>query len=820
MSGLAPDFPRPDRYLPAKDSLRFELGREVTGSLIRVCGNSELLILSALIAGLKVCLFKYHGIEDVIIGTSIHHEAIEVAPLNRVLALRDRVTGDSTLRQLLPEVKRTLAEAYSNQKFSFERILDLLNIPILSNRAPLFDAVVILDKQNNRQNVAHLKTDVTMIFSPKQSNPICVIEYNPSLFKRTSIELFVEHYARVLQTVLENPNLTFSEVDLLTPEKRLELLDTFNSTETEYPGPETIHELIEEQAEKRGEREAVVSGEEAITYRELNERANQLGRYLRRKGAGRGKLVGVYMEHSIETVVGLVGVLKSGAGYVPIDVRNPKGRVRYIIEDAGIEIVVTKREEAERLEGIGVEKILMDEERREIEEEGKGNIEEEVRKEDLAYVIYTSGSTGHPKGVKVRHSSLVNYIRWAKETYIGEEELDFAMYSSIGFDLTVTSIYTPLISGSRVIVYGDRGEETPLKEVMREGRAGVVKLTPSHLRLIKDEDNRGRGIKKLIVGGEALRTELAREVSESFGGEVEIYNEYGPTEATVGCMIHRYDSERDERGSVPIGRPAANTKIYLLDEKMRPVAENMMGEICIGGECLAEGYWGREELSKEKFIENPFKEGERIYRSGDVGRWLREGEVEYIGRRDEQVKYHGHRVELGEIAAAVKEHGEVREAVVMIRKEKELGEVMVCYYVSREEIESGELREFVKERVIEETVPGMYVHMKRMPLTLNGKVDVRVLPGIEEVRGRKKERYEEARGPVEEVIAGIWGEVLGLERVGVTESFFEMGGHSLLATQVVSRVREVMKVEIGLRKMFEKATVRGLAEEVERQMRE
>src|SRR6185436_17403546 len=272
----------------------------------------------------------------------------------------------------------------------------------------------------------------------------------------------------------------------------------------------------------------------------------------------------------------------------------------------------------------------------------------------------------------------------------------------------------------------------------------------------------------------------------------------GPTEATVGCMIHRYDSERDERGSVPIGRPAANTKIYLLDEKMRPVAENMMGEICIGGECLAEGYWGREELSKEKFIENPFKEGERIYRSGDVGRWLREGEVEYIGRRDEQVKYHGHRVELGEIAAAVKEHGEVREAVVMIRKEKELGEVMVCYYVSREEIESGELREFVKERVIEETVPGMYVHMKRMPLTLNGKVDVRVLPGIE----------------------GIWGEVLGLERVGVTESFFEMGGHSLLATQVVSRVREVMKVEIGLRKMFEKATVRGLAEEVERQMRE
>jgi amino acid adenylation domain-containing protein len=434
---------------------------------------------------------------------------------------------------------------------------------------------------------------------------------------------------------------------------------------------------------------------------------------------------------------------------------------------------------------------------------------------DVVYVIYTSGSTGQPKGVKIAHRSLVNYTWWARETYLKGESLSFALYSSLAFDLTVTSIFVPLVAGASVVVHNWEGREAPLNKILRDGRTGVLKLTPSHLSLIKEWDNRGSNVRSLIVGGEALGTELARQVHESFGGEIAIYNEYGPTEATVGCMIHLFDAGAENRGVVPIGRPAANMRVYVLDARLNPVAENVIGELYIAGDGLAESYLNRPELTAERFIADPFHTGARMYRTGDLARRLSGGELEYLGRRDDQVKFHGYRVELNEIQWALKRHPQIRDSVVLITKDKNGHDVMVAYYVSRQELEVGELRASLSEVLIEETIPNVFVHLRKLPLTLNGKVNRDALPTLDEAKQKLSRAYAPPQTPTEEILAGIWAEVLGVNRVGVGDNFFELGGHSLLATRVVSRVREAFGIELALRLVFETQTVAGLGAKID-----
>src|SRR6185503_18250804 len=440
---------------------------------------------------------------------------------------------------------------------------------------------------------------------------------------------------------------------------------------------------------------------------------------------------------------------------------------------------------------------------------------------DLAYVIYTSGSTGTPKGVKIQHRALVNYIWWAKAVYVQGEQLDFPLYSSLAFDLTVTSIFTPLLTGNRVVVYQPELWQSPLMEILKDDQVGVLKLTPSHLSLIKDADNSQSHIKRLIVGGEAFESELARQVYESFGRQVEIFNEYGPTEATVGCMIHRFDPAQVELASVPIGRPAANVQIYILDEQLLPVPENVVGEVYIAGAGLAAGYLNRADLTAASFIANPFVPEQRMYRTKDLARRLPDGEIEYVGRQDEQVKFHGYRVELNEIRSVQNSYPGVRDSVVLLRKKAGPGnEQMIAYYAARQEIEARLLREFMAQSLIKETIPNVFVHLKKLPLTVNGKVNLKALPDLEEARLATKQQYQATRTPIEATLATIWEEILSVRQIGLDANFFELGGHSLLVTQVMSRVREAFGVEVGLRELFEQPTVKELGQSIERELRQ
>ncbi len=518
-------------------------------------------------------------------------------------------------------------------------------------------------------------------------------------------------------------------------------------------------------------------------------------------------------------IVGLLGILKAGGAYLPLDSAHPRTRLAFMLEDAQISLVLTQRRLVDRLPLHAGDTLCLDSDWELVAQESEQNPECDAVADDLAYLIYTSGSTGKPKGAKIQHRSLINYTWWAKDVYVRGERVTFPLYSSPAFDLTVTSIFTPLITGNRIVIYHWEGREVGLEEIVKDERIDIIKLTPSHLSLIKEKDNRQSRIKRLIVGGEALETGSARQALESFGGGVEIFNEYGPTEATVGCMIYKFDPVKDDRAYVPIGRPAANVQIYVLDEDLQPVAENVFGELYISGDGLAEGYLNREDLTMERFIENPFLTGRRMYKTGDLARWLPGDVLEYVGRTDDQVKFHGYRVEMNEIRCALNRHPQVRDSVVVLTKDSYGHDVMVAYYVSRRELAAAELRSFMAESIIEETLPNIFVHLTKLPLTLNGKINYGALPDLNAARSRIKREYEAASTATEKLVAGIWSQVLRIEQVGVHDNFFDLGGHSLLATQVISRVHEVFRVELPLRALFEEPTVEGLGRKIEEAMK-
>ena len=659
--------------------------------------------------------------------------------------------------------------------------------------------------------------------------------YDAARFDPAQIERLAAQFATVLESALAAPSTRVEEIELAGAEEREKLLVEWNDTRAEYPQDVCLHELFERQAEQTPKRIAVVCGDERVSYRELNDRAGRLAAYLRSCGVGPEVLVGILMERSLDLLVALLGVLKAGGAYLPMDISYPAEMTHFMLEDAGLEVLLTHKELAEKrpeLHAVNrVRVICVDEQCEEIESANElesGKTEQAgVGEENLAYVIYTSGSTGRPKGVMITHGAIVNHMQWMKECFpLGEDDV-VLQKTPISFDASVWEFYAPLISGARLVMaepLGHRDAEYLLR-VTREQAVSVLQVVPTMLRTLVENGGlrQCHSLRRLYSGGEVLTAQLAWRVAEQMSW-ARLYNLYGPTETAIDATWWEHvDGERDE-GNVAIGRPIGNMRAFVLDGGMRLVGVGVAGELYLGGSGVGRGYLKRADLTAERYVPDPYsgQAGGRLYRTGDLVRREASGELVYVGRVDRQVKVRGYRIELGEVEAALREVEGISESVVEVTRDGDEGTGrLVAYLVTEREASKilGAVRGHVRQRLPEYMLPSDYVVLRELPLTPGGKLDHQRLLAIAPGEGSFGDAHVAQRTPVEELLAGIWSGVLGVEQVGRNDNFFELGGHSLLATNVMARVRETFCVELPLRRLFECPTVAELAASIETEIK-
>ncbi|WMJ80653.1 non-ribosomal peptide synthetase [Clostridium sp. MB40-C1] len=616
------------------------------------------------------------------------------------------------------------------------------------------------------------------------------------------------------KTMIESFENAINEIQVITKDEEDLILKKFNDTYVEYDKEKTLVDIFEEQVEKTPDNIAVVFENEEITYKELNERSNSLARGLREKGVGPEYIVGIMAKRSINMIVGIMAVLKAGGAYLPIDPEYPENRIEYILNNSQSKIILIQGKFKEKIK----QKIVIcDLEDEELYKHNNNNLSKISSKNNLAYVIYTSGTTGKPKGVMIENKAIVNYVLYAKEQYLNEENMCMPLYTSVSFDLTITSIFTPLISGNKIIIYKDKDIDILMKKVFQSDKNAVIKVTPAHLSLLKDMSNVNKGIKKIIVGGEELKEELSKDISNIFCNEIEIINEYGPTEATVGCIMHKYNYTKKYNNTVLIGKPINNFHIYIVNMKNSMVPIGDIGEICISGDGLARGYLNDEKLTEEKFVDNPYEQGKKMYKTGDLARWLPDGNVEYLGRIDEQVKIRGFRIELGEIDSVIRRIDDVKDVAVIVR-ENNIGENEInAYIISEDSSIIKTVREELKLYLPEYMIPGKMMIIDGFPLTSNGKLDKKALPEIKEVSGETT--YSAPTNPLEEEIVDLWRKMLDIDMIGIDDNFLEVGGHSLIATKMVYKINEIYDIDLSLVEFLTNGlTVRTLSELVEEKL--
>lgn len=646
-------------------------------------------------------------------------------------------------------------------------------------------------------------------------------QYDSVLFGEEDISRLAAQFHKILTGVVDDPQRSVSEAEVITDDERRHLVVELNQTQQSYPNDKCVHQLFEEQVVRTPEGVAVTWEEQSLSFAELNARANQLAAYLQSLGVGPETMVAIYMDRSPELITAMLGTLKAGAAYVPIDMAYPKERLAFVLADAKVSVLLSQ----ERLVGQILEhearEVTLDSDWPIIAIESDANPVNTADMTNAAYVIYTSGSTGTPKGVVVTHQGLANYLSWAADAYNIQEGYGAPVHSPLGFDLTITSIFPPLLAGHGIVLVPEEQRFEGLSTVLcTQHDFTLVKITPSHLEVLNQMLFPGDLIgttRTLIIGGEALNSETL-SMWRATVPEVRLINEYGPTETVVGCCVYEVKVEDSYHGPVPIGRPIANTQLYILDKCLHPVPAGVTGELYIGGAGLARGYLERPQLTADVFLPNPFSEvtGMRLYRTGDLARYRRDGIIEYLGRIDQQVKIRGFRIELGEIEAALNRHPGIAEAVVLARRDEPGDTRLVAYLVPRHDQgpSTNEVRTFLRELLPEYMVPTAFVTLRAFPLTPNGKIHREALPAPMSSSLNLEETYVAPRTVLEEVIAAIWVETLGLKRIGVHDNFFEVGGHSLLAMQVISRIREEFHIELPVRSFFDGMTVERLATSV------
>jgi amino acid adenylation domain-containing protein len=821
---LPTDHPRPavQSYRGASQSMLFP--KALADEVVRASQQHGVTTFMTLLAAFNLLLARYSGRDDILVGTVIaNRNRAELEGLiglfANTLPLRTRLDGDPTFLELLGRVKETALGAYAHQEMPFERLVEELRPERSASYNPLFQVVFSLQSAARRTfELSGLqlepfggaiagtsKFDLSFFALEGADGLSGRVEYNTDLFEADTIRRMLRHYMRLLELALAEPDTPVSRLQLLDEAERHRILVEFNDTAADFACDIRLHDFVARQAELSPDATALVCPGEQVSYRELNERANQLAHYLIKHGAGPESLIGIHSERTASMVFGILGILKSGSAYVPLDPFYPRERIHNILEDSGARLVLTHKSIADALPKFEGELILLDDDSRAISQEPTSEPRTEVTPDNLAYVLFTSGSTGRPKGVAIEHRNAVTFVQWAQQVFTPKELAGVLFSTSICFDLSVFEMFVPLSVGGKVVAVENALQ---LPSFAFRDEVTLVNTVPSAMTELLRLGGVPKSVITVNLAGEALSDALVENIYASTLVR-QVYNLYGPTEDTTYSTYTPV-----QRGtSVTIGKPIANSQSYVLDAKRQLVPIGVPGELYLAGSGLARGYFGRPDLTNERFVPNPFaEEGARMYRTGDLARWLPDGNLDYLGRIDHQVKLRGFRIELGEIESVLLAHPAVQQAVVVVREDRPGDQRLVAYFVAKtgQETDSGALSDHLEQSVPGYMVPSAFIRLKALPVNANGKVDRNALP-IPQWSHLSAGTKTAPGDPLEAILVRTWERVLGVSNIGVYDDFFDLGGHSLLAMRLLAEVEKVVGRTVPLASLFRGATVAAQA---------
>lgn len=828
------DNPRTSVQTFEGDTLHFTIDKELTAKVKTLAKNTDTTVYMILLAAYTILLSKYSNQEDIVIGSPIagrNHENFKeiVGMFVNTLPMRNFPKGEKTFQEFLEEVKENALQAYEHQQYPFDELVDQLKIQRDSSRNPLFDVLFAMQNMDipeiqieGLQFASYLfhnkiaKFDLSLFVSEVEDMLAFQMEYSTTLYSKETIERLTKGLIQIIKQIVDNPKTLLLDLDILSEEDKNFLINEKSNKNKIDVEEKTIHQRFEEQAERTPNHIALNFENRIMTYKELNEKANQLARVLRKKGVKADTIVGLMIERSFEMVIGLLAIMKAGGAYLPIDMEYPKERIYYMLQDSKANYILTQKD---LNTDYHFQCQCIDITDQTIYEECKENLECINELEDLIYVIYTSGSTGMPKGVMLEHKNLVNLMNFQ----LKECDIDFTskvlQFTTISFDVSFQEIFSTLLSGGELYLIKKelRNDIEKLFNFIKEKQIEILFFPTAFLKFIMSEEEYleklSQNIKHIITAGEQLI------ISEGFKkylkeNKVFLHNHYGPSEAHVVSSL-----TIDPEGIIPsapsIGSPIINTSIYIMDRFQRLQPMGVAGELYISGESVGRGYVNKSELTLERFTQDPFKNEKRMYRTGDLARWHADGNLEFIGRIDDQVKIRGHRIEISEIEIQLLKYAAIKEAAVVAKKDEKGTNELFAYIVSNGKVSASEVRAYLLQSLPEYMIPSYFINLQNMPLTPNGKIDRKALPEFEGTMDVCKKHVEPTTS-LEKKLAQIWSEILKVKDIGITENFFELGGHSLRATILLSKIHKEFEVEIPLKEMFKAPTIQELAAYIEK----